>query len=77
MGAGAAAETIRDAVERTALENADLVMATARQQPGAWGALAAKGVVAYRELVGRKPTEAERRAIWAGLWAHVTGAASG
>lgn len=48
-------------------------MAAARQQPGAWGTLAAKGVVAYRELAGRKPTETERRAIWAGLWAHVTG----
>ncbi len=63
--------SIGEAIDRAAREHADLVAAAARQQPGAWGALAAKGVVAYRELVGRRPTDAERRAIWAGLWAHV------
>jgi len=31
-------------------------------------ALAARGVVTFRELAGRKPTDDERRAIWAGLW---------
>lgn len=65
--------SIAEAIARAARDHADLVTAAARGQPGAWGALAAKGVVAYRELAGRKPTEAERRAIWAGLWAHVTG----
>lgn len=64
--------SIREAVERTAREHGDLVTAAARQRPGAWGALAAKGVVAYREIAGRRPTEAERRAIWAALWSRVT-----
>src|SRR5262249_49761220 len=36
--------------------------------PKAWGALAARGVVTFRDLVGRVPTPDERRAIWAQLW---------
>lgn len=63
--------SIGEAVARTARDHADLVTTAAQRRPGAWGALAAQGVVAYRELAGRRPTEAERRAIWAGLWSHV------
>ena len=45
-----------------------LVRATAARVPKAWGALAAQGVLAFREVAGRAPTEAERRAIWSALW---------
>lgn len=57
------------AVEQAARERPDLVAATAAGRPKAWGALAAHGVVTFRALAGRPPTEAERRAIWTGLWA--------
>lgn len=57
------------AVEQAARERFDLVAATAAGRPKAWGALAAHGVVTFRALAGRGPTEAERRAIWSGLWA--------
>jgi hypothetical protein len=46
----------------------DLVRGSAARTPKAWGALAAAGVVAFKELEGRAATDAERRAIWAGLW---------
>ena len=45
-----------------------LVRDTAARRPKAWGALAAKGVLVFRELAGRAPTAAERRAIWSALW---------
>lgn len=38
-------------------------------RPGAWGVLAGQGVLAYRRRLGRKLTEAERRTVWAALWA--------
>ena len=56
------------AVEETVTRERDLVRDTAAHRPKAWGALAASGVVAFRALAGRAPTDAERRAIWAGLW---------
>lgn len=36
--------------------------------PGAWGFLAGKAVIRYRDQLGRKLTDAERRAVWAALW---------
>jgi hypothetical protein len=56
------------AVEETVNSEPDLVRDTAARRPKAWGTLAARGVVAFRELAGRAPTDAERRAIWSGLW---------
>lgn len=41
-------------------------------RPKAWGALAALGVIAYREALGRPLSEAERRAAWSALWRAVT-----
>jgi len=61
--------SVNDAVEQAARERPDLVAATAAGRPKAWGALAAHGVVTFRALAGRPPTEPERRAIWTGLWA--------
>lgn len=59
---------IERAVAETVEREADLVHDTAARRPKAWGALAARGVLRFRELAGRAPTEAERRAIWSGLW---------
>jgi hypothetical protein len=56
------------AVSLTIAREPALVRDTAAQRPKAWGALAAKGIVAFRELAGRAPTDAERRAIWSALW---------
>ena len=59
---------VERAVTETVTRERDLVRDTAARRPKAWGALAASGVVAFRELTGRAPTDAERRAIWNGLW---------
>jgi hypothetical protein len=59
---------IERAVSLTIEREPELVHETAARRPKAWGALAAKGVLAFRELAGRPPTDAERRAIWSALW---------
>jgi hypothetical protein len=59
---------IERAVTETIEREPELLRSTAARTPKAWGALAAKGVLAFRELAGRAPTEAERRAIWSALW---------
>ena len=59
---------IERAVSLTIEHEEELVRGAAARRPKAWGALAAKGVVAFRELAGRAPTDAERRAIWSALW---------
>ena len=59
---------IERAVARTVEREAELVRASAAHRPKAWGALAAAGVVTFKELEHRPPTEVERRAVWAGLW---------
>jgi hypothetical protein len=59
---------IERAISLTVEREPELVRDTAARRPKAWGALAAKGVVAFRDLAGRAPTDSERRAIWAGLW---------
>jgi anti-sigma factor RsiW len=59
---------IERAISETIDREPELVRAAAARTPKAWGALAAQGVLAFRELSGRPPTEAERRAIWSGLW---------
>ena len=60
--------SVDHAVRQTIETHRDLVRDTARAVPKAWGALAARGVMTFRELAGRAPSEAERRAIWSGLW---------
>jgi hypothetical protein len=59
---------IERAVSLTIEGEPALVRDTAARRPKAWGALAARGVITFRDLAGRAPTEAERRAIWFGLW---------
>jgi hypothetical protein len=46
----------------------DLAVGTRTAAPKAWGALAAQGVIALRERLGRAPSDAERRALWSALW---------
>lgn len=62
------AALVERAIADTIRTETALVRDTARRVPKAWGALAARGVLRFRELSGRAPTDAERRAIWAGLW---------
>lgn len=49
-------------------EHRERVDAWLRDEPGAWGALAAQGILAARRALGRRLTEAERRAVWQRLW---------
>lgn len=60
---------VQEAVDRTVRERPDLAFAAAAGRPKAWGALAAHGVLTFRTIAGRPPTDLERRAIWSGLWA--------
>jgi len=58
-----------DDIARTVVRaRPDLAMGTRTAVPKAWGALAAQGVIALRERLGRAPTDAERRALWSALW---------
>lgn len=59
---------IERAVSLTIEREAALLRDTAAGRPSAWGALAARGVVTFRQLAGRRPTDDERRAIWSALW---------
>ncbi len=68
---------IERAVSLTVEREAALMRDTAARRPKAWGALAAKGVLAFREVAGRAPTDAERRAIWSALWRAAEDAAVG
>ena len=38
------------------------------QEPGAWGFLAGKAVLAAKEKLGRRLSQAERRILWDLLW---------
>ena len=67
--------SVAEAVDAAARERPDLFLAVAAGRPKAWGALAAQGVLAFRRVAGRPPTETERRAIWSGLWAAAHGPA--
>lgn len=59
---------IERAVSLTIEREAALLRDTAARRPSAWGALAARGIVTFKELAGRRPTDDERRAIWSALW---------
>jgi uncharacterized protein (TIGR00290 family) len=56
------------AVERVIAANADLAGDVRAGRPKAWGRLAALGLLAYREILGRALTDRERRAAWSALW---------
>jgi hypothetical protein len=43
-----------------------------RSEPGAWGFLAGQAVLLARRRLGRRLSDAERRAVWAATWAALT-----
>lgn len=49
-------------------EQAGLVAAWLRDEPGSWGALAGQAIIATRRALGRSLTDAERRIVWQTLW---------
>jgi hypothetical protein len=57
------------AVADTIAANPQAVERWRTNQPGAWGLLAGQGVLAYRDRLGRRLSELERRGLWAALWA--------
>jgi uncharacterized protein (TIGR00290 family) len=64
-------DPIAEAARGTLAAHPDLARATFEGRPKAWGRLAAQGLVAYRELVGRPLRDDERRAVWRKLWRDV------
>ena len=48
--------------------HATTVEAWRRNEPGAWGALAAQAILATHRALGRKLTEGERRVVWDSMW---------
>jgi hypothetical protein len=62
-----------DAVLSSVLvEHGATVAAWLRDEPGSWGALAGQAVLAARAGLGRRLTDAERRAVWQALWDRLT-----
>ena len=61
-------DPIEELARQTVRDWPDLALGTRTARPKAWGALAAHGVTALRERLGRTPTDTERRALWAALW---------
>jgi hypothetical protein len=61
-------DTIEEVARQTVRAWPDLALGTRTARPKAWGALAAHGVTALHERLGRAPSDAERRALWSALW---------
>jgi hypothetical protein len=59
---------VDEVVQETIAAWPDLADGTRTARPKAWGALAAHGVTALRDRLGRAPSDRERRALWAALW---------
>jgi hypothetical protein len=61
-------EAIEEAVQAAIHDHAPTVQRWLAGQPGSWGFLAAKAVIACRDRLGRPLTPAERRQVWQRLW---------
>jgi Asp-tRNA(Asn)/Glu-tRNA(Gln) amidotransferase B subunit len=61
-------EAIAEAVERVIAEHRQEVDRWLADEPGAWGFLAGQCIIRCREALGRRLSEAERRAVWQALW---------
>lgn len=61
-------DPLRAAIIATIAGHPEQVRRWTRNLPGAWGYLAAKGILAYKQQLGRALSVAERRALWAALW---------
>ena len=48
--------------------NREKVVGWVRDEPGSWGFLAGKAIMACREQSGRPLTDPERRLVWHRLW---------
>jgi hypothetical protein len=59
---------IESLAARTIAADEELAEGTRVGQPKAWGRLAAKGVVAFRDAFGRAPDDHERRSLWDAVW---------
>jgi hypothetical protein len=64
-------DPLAEAVAETIAANPEAVDRWRTSQPGAWGFLAGQGILAYRARLGRRLAEAERRQLWAALWAEL------
>ena len=60
--------------DETVSQNRKLFADAVAARPKAWGALAARGVMRYRDRSGSAPDDVTRRAIWAALWRRVEAA---
>jgi hypothetical protein len=67
---------VGEVVAALLVSHADRVRDWQAQRPGAWGFLAGQGVVAYRRRLGRRLLDAERRRLWAALWAALEASAA-
>ncbi|MCE2403762.1 MAG: hypothetical protein J4F43_01225 [Dehalococcoidia bacterium] len=61
-------DPLQDAVRGTIEGYTPQVRDWMEDRPGAWGFLAGKAVVAYRQGLGRGLTDLERRRVWHLLW---------
>jgi hypothetical protein len=61
-------DPLADAVAATIAANPEQIARWLAGEPGAWGFLAGRGVLAYRDRLGRSLTQAERRHAWEELW---------
>jgi len=61
-------DPLEEAVAATIAAHPDQVARWLVGAPGAWGFLAGRGVLAYRDRLGRSPTDSERRRVWEELW---------
>ena len=59
---------IKDDIHSVIEGNAATVEKWLANEPGSWGALAGKAVIACRQQAGRPLTKDERRLVWKLLW---------
>ena len=64
-------ETLHAAVTETIAVHSAEVERWLVREPGAWGFLAGKAVLAARSKLGRRLSESERRVVWSMLWAEL------
>ncbi len=72
MSSNLTAEQLRQAIHHTIAGNSIVVNQWLANEPGSWGFLAGKAVLACRHQVGRRLTDLERRMVWQELWYALT-----
>jgi hypothetical protein len=70
-------ETLQAVIEETIAAHGAEVERWLLREPGAWGFLAGKAVIAMRLKLGRRLVDDERRTIWSTLWASLQSIAVG